>query len=58
MDKENLEPIILNEVKGEIKHQYLSAQKAREKLGWKPIYTLEEGLVETVRWYREFFGAK
>ena len=45
----NLEPIILNEAPHEIKHQYLSAKKAREMLGWKPEYTLEEGLKRTVK---------
>lgn len=55
MGREDLKPIILNEVKSEIKHQYLSAAKARNKLGWKPKYTLEEGLIETIDWYKEFF---
>jgi CDP-glucose 4,6-dehydratase len=54
MGREDLKPIVLNEVKGEIKHQYLSASKARNKLGWKPKYILEEGLIETIDWYKEF----
>ena len=57
MNREDLQPKILNVVKGEIKHQYLSAQKARDILGWKPKYTLEEGLKETIKWYQEFFEA-
>jgi CDP-glucose 4,6-dehydratase len=55
MRRKDLEPVILNEAKGEIKHQYLSAEKARKVLGWKSRYSLEEGLKETVNWYREFF---
>lgn len=55
MDRKDLKPIILNEAKGEIKHQYLSAAKAKEMLRWRPTYTLEEGLRETVEWYKEFF---
>ncbi len=55
MDRGDLEPKILNQVKGEIKHQYLSAEKAKKLLGWKPKYTLEEGLKETIEWYRLFF---
>lgn len=55
MNREDLQPRILNMVKGEIKHQYLSARKARDILGWKPKYTLEEGLNETIKWYQEFF---
>jgi CDP-glucose 4,6-dehydratase len=54
----NLKPVILNEVTNEIKHQYLSAKKAKEMLGWKPRYTLEEGIKRTAKWYREFFAEK
>lgn len=55
MKKSELEPEILSEAEGEIKHQYLSAGKARRVLGWKPLYALEEGLKETIEWYRDFF---
>jgi CDP-glucose 4,6-dehydratase len=51
-----LEPLILNEVKHEIQHQYLSAAKARQRLGWSPSLTLDEGLARTVEWYREFLN--
>lgn len=50
-----LEPLILNEAANEIKDQYLSAEKARKVLGWRPLYTLDEGIKETVAWYRAFF---
>jgi CDP-glucose 4,6-dehydratase len=39
---------ILGEAKYEIKDQYLSNQKAYEKLGWKPKYTIEGALKETI----------
>jgi CDP-glucose 4,6-dehydratase len=48
-------PDVRNEAKSEIRHQYLSAKKARERLGWAPAFTLDEGLERTIRWYREFF---
>jgi len=54
--KTSLEPVIQNQAQNEIPHQYLSAKKAREKLGWKPLFTLDEGLKRTVEWYREFFA--
>jgi CDP-glucose 4,6-dehydratase len=54
MDKKDLEPIILNQAKNEIKHQYLSAKKAREILNWKPKYSLDECLQETIKWYQDF----
>jgi CDP-glucose 4,6-dehydratase len=56
MDKSHLEPIILNQAKNEIKHQYLSAEKARRLLHWKPQYSLEEGLREAIQWYDKFFN--
>lgn len=46
-----LEPEILGEACHEIPHQYLSAQKARELLNWRPLFTLEEGLRRTIAWY-------
>jgi len=54
--KSDLTPVILNQGSNEIVHQYLSAKKAREVLGWKPSFTLEEGLIRTIDWYRKFYG--
>ena len=51
--REALPPLVLNETKNEIKHQYLSAAKARQMLGWNPCWTLDEALDETIAWYRE-----
>ncbi len=47
-----LEPEVLNEAQREIKRQYLSAEKARRVLGWRPLFTLEQGLERTLAWYR------
>jgi CDP-glucose 4,6-dehydratase len=58
MGKERIKPKILGTAKNEIPHQYLSAKKAKSVLGWEPKYTLEEGLKETVDWYRKFLGEK
>jgi CDP-glucose 4,6-dehydratase len=55
MGKTNLEPIILNQANNETKHQYLSAQKARQLLSWSSQYSLEEALKETIMWYQDFF---
>lgn len=51
-----LAPDIRNEVTNEIRHQYLSAEKARRDLKWKPIFTLDEGLAKTIDWYKDFFN--
>jgi CDP-glucose 4,6-dehydratase len=52
----SLTPDIRATASGEISHQYLSAEKARATLGWKPNYTMEEGLAHTVAWYRAMLG--
>jgi CDP-glucose 4,6-dehydratase len=53
----DLQPEVLNEANNEIRHQYLSANLARQALGWKPIYSLEQGLEKTISWYKEFFAS-
>ncbi len=50
----DLKPIILGKATNEIKHQYLSAGKAKTILNWHPNFTLEEGLKETIDWYKMF----
>lgn len=52
-----LVPDVRNEARNEIRHQYLSAAKARRVLEWKPLFTLEEGLARTIEWYRGHLGA-
>ncbi len=51
-----LSPDVRNEANHEIRHQYLSAGKARQRLAWAPTFTLEEGLGRTIRWYRDFLA--
>ncbi len=48
-----LAPDVRGGAKHEIKHQYLSAEKARRMLDWVPRYQLDPGLVETIAWYRQ-----
>ncbi len=52
----DLEPDVRAEATHEIKHQYLSAEKARRLLGWRPRYDLEQALGETIAWYRDYFA--
>jgi CDP-glucose 4,6-dehydratase len=52
----DLEPRILGEGDGEIAYQALSAEKARDVLGWRSVYPLEEGLKRTIDWYQSFFA--
>lgn len=52
--KSSLEPEVRNEAVNEIRHQYLSAAKARRMLNWQPMFSLEEGLQRTIDWYQAF----
>jgi CDP-glucose 4,6-dehydratase len=54
----NLEADVRNEAVNEIRHQYLSADKARRVLDWSPLFTLDEGLRLTIEWYKDFLGTE
>jgi CDP-glucose 4,6-dehydratase len=54
----NLAPDVRDEASNEIQEQCLCANKARQMLGWSPLFPLEEGLKLTVEWYRQFFLAR
>jgi CDP-glucose 4,6-dehydratase len=51
-----LEPVILNSTINEIKDQYLSSGKARDLLKWSAGYSFEDGLKETIDWYRKYLN--
>ena len=53
----SLLPVVLNETSNEIRHQYLSAKKAHEVLGWRPMFSLDQGLERTLDWYTKYFAA-
>jgi len=53
----NLQVDIRSEASNEILHQFLSAEKARKVLNWSPLFTLDEGLKNTVNWYENFLEA-
>jgi CDP-glucose 4,6-dehydratase len=57
MNCEHIEPQILDYAEGEIRAQYLSAAKARSILSWEPRFNLEQGLRETIEWYRVFLAS-
>jgi CDP-glucose 4,6-dehydratase len=56
MGQESLQPVILNEAAKEILQQYLDCSKARRLLDWKPRFGMEQGLRETIAWYREHYS--
>lgn len=58
MDKHHIKPIIENSAQGEIHSQYLDSTKANQLLSWEPTYSLEQGLKETIDWYKKFLPGK
>ncbi len=52
----DIRPTIMNQGSNEIKHQYLSAEKARRMLEWKPKFDLEYGLRKTISWYEAYLN--
>lgn len=56
--KSSFQPEVHNKVNNEIPHQYLSAQKARTRLNWKPLFDLDQGLERTIDWYKVFLGVR
>lgn len=54
----DLAPEIQNTAQGEIHSQYLDASKAKSLLGWTPRFGLDEGLAETIAWYRDYFAVE
>jgi CDP-glucose 4,6-dehydratase len=56
MGREDLEPVIQNIASSEIREQYMSVDKARERLGWSARCGMTEGLRRTIAWYRDYFS--
>ena len=56
MGQQSLQPVILNEATHEILRQYLDCSKARRLLNWEPRFGMEQGLRETIAWYREHYS--
>jgi CDP-glucose 4,6-dehydratase len=54
MGCEHLMPDVQNTAQGEIHSQYLDSTKAMRLLGWRPRFGLDEGLLETLAWYRDY----
>ena len=53
----DLEPTVLG-APGKYEYEFLTNQRAADVLGWRPAYSLEQGLSETYAWYKEHEGSE
>jgi CDP-glucose 4,6-dehydratase len=58
MGRSDLVPSILGEASNEIEEQYLDATRLCTRLGWKPRVGLDEGLQQTIAWYRRLHASE
>jgi len=56
MERQDLGVEVRNGGRAEIHDQYLSSEKARQALDWRPRYSLDQGLTRSIVWYKDFFG--
>ncbi len=54
MNKMDIGPKILDSAQAEIRDQHLDSKMATETLGWKPKYSLDDGIKSTIPWYEKF----
>lgn len=57
-DRPGLTPKVLGQVTGELQQQFMASARARDLLGWQPLYDFESALRETIAWYDAFFARK
>jgi CDP-glucose 4,6-dehydratase len=56
LGRSDLAPIIENRASAEIREQYMTCEKAKTILNWRPRFGMEEALRETIEWYSAYFG--
>jgi len=56
MGRTDLRPIVLGQAGAEIREQFLSSEKAGAQLGWSARHNMQDGLRETIEWYRSHWG--
>ena len=49
----NIEPLFTEPRIGDIKHSCANVEKASRVIGYKPLVRFEDGLKETIEWYRQ-----
>jgi nucleoside-diphosphate-sugar epimerase len=52
----HVHPVFRAERAGDVRHSLADISLARDLIGYEPVGTLEDGLTETVEWYRRAFA--
>lgn len=52
LGKEKMKPIYKSSRRGDVRHSYASIEKAKRILGYKPKFSLEEGIDKLVSWFQ------
>lgn len=47
----HIEPVFVDPRPGDVRHSRAAIDKAREKLGYEPVVSFEEGVAHTLQWY-------
>lgn len=51
--KTNIKPIYAKSRPGDIRHSKANISKAKRMIGYQPITSFKEGLIETIKWYQK-----
>ena len=51
--KTNITPVYTTERPGDVKHSLADITRAKEKIGYEPLVTFDEGLEKAIDWYRD-----
>jgi len=52
--KKKIKPVHVAPRPGEVRRLIADTKKAQQLLGWKPVYTFDEGLEKFIDWYRNY----
>jgi len=55
LERPDLRPIIANIARNEILEQHVNFERAKDELGWTPEIDIDQGLRQTVNWYKNYF---
>ena len=55
---DTIQPIYGDFRKGDVRHSLADINKAKKSLGYLPAYRVDQGLMEAMDWYVEFFTSK